>query len=121
MSTPDARLSAAERAAFANLEAAAAAADPSLAARLRGRTPGRTHPQIRMAYRRAVHLWSVLLGRRVWGLPLAAAGLFFMALGLSAGLAVSLLGTLLAVVGLRLVAESIRVRLSTGATSTDGD
>jgi hypothetical protein len=112
MSTPDARLSAAERAAFANLEAAAAAADPSLAARLRGRTPWRGRPWARSCYRRALHMWAALLGRRVWGAPLVVVGFFLMALGLSAGLALSVFGLVLALVGFRMVAESVRLRLA---------
>ncbi|MDA8046007.1 MAG: DUF3040 domain-containing protein [Actinomycetota bacterium] len=114
MSTPDARLTAAEKAAFANLEAAAVAADPTLAARLRGRARWRSHPSVRATGIRALHLWVILLGLRVWGGPLVVTGFLLMALGLSAGLALSLLGAAMALLGLRMVAESVRVRLVAG-------
>jgi hypothetical protein len=57
-------------------------------------------------------MWATLLGRRVWGAPLVVIGFFLMALGLSAGLALSVFGLVLALVGLRMVAESVRVRLA---------
>jgi hypothetical protein len=57
-------------------------------------------------------MWAALLGRRLWGAPLVVIGFFLMALGLSAGLALSVFGLVLALVGLRMVAESVRVRLA---------
>ncbi|MDE3202715.1 MAG: hypothetical protein KGQ66_00670 [Acidobacteriota bacterium] len=115
MSTPDARLNAAERAAFAHLEAAAVAADPHLAARLRGRARWRVHPALRSAQVATRRGWATLVAHRVWGAPLALVGFLLMAVGLSAGLAVSLLGAALALLGLRLVAETVRSRLAAGS------
>ncbi len=125
MSTPDARLNAAERAAFAHLEAAAVAADPHLAARLRGRARWRVHPAVRSARVAARRGWVALVAHRRWGAPLALLGFVLMAVGLSAGLAVSLLGAALALLGLLLVAETVRSRLAAAsaqrAASPEGD
>lgn len=107
MNTPDARLSAAERAALADLEAAAVAADPGLAAHLRGGAAWRLAPVLV-----AVRVWlerarGYLLRGRWWGIPLALAGLFLMGLGLSAGLAVSLAGAAMATLGLWMLGQMV--------------
>jgi hypothetical protein len=107
MSTPDARLSAAERAALADLEAAAAAADPSLAARLRGSSSWHAGPLARAAQSKVHQGWVLVLGLRLWGVPLFLAGLVFMFLGLSVGLALSSFGAVLAAVGLRVLGEML--------------
>lgn len=103
MSTPDARLNAAERAALADLEAAATAADPTLASRLRG---GRTNPAFASARAQVLRMWLLLLMRaRHFGAPLTVVGLLLIAVGLSAGMAVSLAGVVLLALGLRVVTE----------------
>lgn len=112
MSTPDARLNAAERAALADLEAAAVAADPALAARLRGGTRWRTLPALRSLYLRAVRVWAVVLRARRWGLPLALGGLLLMVLGLGSTLALSAIGAVMAAVGLRILAEMAGDRIA---------
>ena len=112
MSTPDAKLNAAERAALADLEAAAAAADPSLAALLRGRTPWRARPAFRSLRLRALRVWAVVLGSRWWGVPMTLVGSVLMVLGLGSGTFLSLAGVLVTVVGLRVLAEILRRRLS---------
>ncbi len=111
MSTPDSKLSAAERAALADLEAAAAAADPSLAALLRGGARWRPLPAIRSVALRLLRLWAVVLGLGWAGVPMSLGGLLLMVLGLSSGLAVSLVGLLFAFVGLRVLVEMLRLRL----------
>jgi hypothetical protein len=100
MNTPDSRLSAAERAALANLEAAASAADPGLAAHLRGGVAWRFAPALGAARIWLGRAWAYALGARWWGIPLALVGLLLMALGLSVGLALSLLGAAMTTVGL---------------------
>ncbi|HMC39774.1 MAG TPA: hypothetical protein VKI19_08940 [Acidimicrobiales bacterium] len=117
MSTPDARLNAAERAALADLEAAAAAADPHLAARLRGGTASKGLRVLVSFGPRLLRAWLRLLQAPQWGIPLLVTGLFFVVLGVSAGPALSLVGVAATTVGLRLVAEMARRRLSrrTGA------
>ena len=111
MSAPDAKLSAAERAALADLEAAASAADPQLASRLKGAR--RSH---RNAVPRVVPVllqaWATFLGIGWWAVPLTLAGLVLAVLGLSAGLAVSVIGVLAAAAGLRVIAELLHRRLS---------
>ena len=103
MSTPDARLNAAERAALADLEAAATAADPTLASRLKG---GRTNPAFTSARARLLRTWLLLLMRaRHFGAPLTVLGLLLIVVGLSAGLTVSLAGVGLLALGLRVVTE----------------
>ena len=103
MSTPDARLNAAERAALADLEAAATASDPTLASRLKG---GRTNPAFTSARAQLLRVWLLLLMRaRHFGAPLTVLGLLLMVVGLSAGLVVSLAGVVLLSLGLRVVAE----------------
>ena len=111
--TPDARLSAAEQAALAHLEAVAAADDPHLATRLKGapasRSKARTLTSRTSALARTAWLRAVSAGW--WGVPLVALGLLLMALGLGAGLAVSLVGTISCLFGLRMIAGLIERRL----------
>ena len=105
MSTPDARLNAAERAALADLEAAAAASDPGFASRLRG---SRSGPVFGSARVQLVRGWLLLMmNARRLGAPLALLGLMLIVVGLSAGLVVSLLGVLLLSLGLRVATESL--------------
>lgn len=113
MSAPDARLSAAERAALADLEAAAAAADPRLAERLKGASESRLRtvlPALRRFQPEVLRVWVSFLRLGWWGVPLSAAGLVLMVLGLSAGPALCVLGTVVAAGGLRLVAEVLEGR-----------
>lgn len=113
MSAPDARLSAAERAALAGLEAAAAAADPHLAARLKGSSAARIRPVVPVVARMRPEMlrwWFLFLRLGWWGAPLAVAGLALMVLGLSAGPAVAAIGAVCALAGLRLLAEKIERR-----------
>jgi hypothetical protein len=105
MSTPDARLSAAERAALADLEASAAAADPSLAGRLGGGSAWRARTWLQVLASRSKALWGRTLNLRWWGIGVAVVGLFLVVLGLSSGLALSVLGVVMAAVGLRIVAQ----------------
>ena len=111
MRTPDARLSAAERAALADLEAAAAAADPHLAARLRGTAVTRIRTLLPRLLPGLAAGWSRVLSIRWWGVPVTVAGLALMVLGVSAGLAVSLVGVVATAVGLRVLAEMAALRL----------
>ncbi|MGC8513785.1 MAG: DUF3040 domain-containing protein [Acidimicrobiales bacterium] len=105
--TPDARLSAAERAALADLEAAALADDPVFASRLRG-TPVseamRAVSSARLVLRRG---WVRLLCVRWWGLVMVVAGLAAVIGGLAVSLAVSLAGVAVSGVGLRVLAEIV--------------
>lgn len=119
MSTPDARLNAAERAALADLEAAAVAADPGLAARLRGGIGWRAGPALRSAHRRLARAWGVLLHAGWWGVPLAVAGFLLMVLGLGTTLALSATGAVMAAVGLRIVADMVSGRLARVAARLD--
>lgn len=119
MSTPDARLNAAERAALADLEAAAAAADPALAARLRGGLAWKAVPLVRSLRRRLVLWWAAVLQAGWWGVPLTVAGLLLMALGLSAGLALSVVGAVIAAVGVRVLVEMARLRMARTAARRD--
>ena len=112
MSTPDSRLSAAERAALADLESAAAAADPHLDARLRGRTPSRALPALARARVVVLRGWAVVVGLGWWGAPILLAGLGLTVIGLSQSLVVSVIGLLFAAVGLRVLAELLDHRLS---------
>lgn len=112
MSTPESRLSAAERAALADLESAAAAADPHLDARLRGRTPSRALPALARARVMVVRGWAVLLGLGWWGAPILLAGMGLTVIGLSQSLLVSIIGLVFAGVGLRVLAELLDRRLS---------
>lgn len=110
MSTPDARLNAAERAALADLEAAATAADPHLAARLRGRVVWRPGPAFGAVAARIQTAWITLLAARSLGPPLILVGLLLTVLGIGSGIGLSLVGALMATLGLRLVAEMISAR-----------
>lgn len=106
--TPDARLSAAERAALADLEAAASAADPTFAARLRGSRLTRLRPLLLIGAARLTKLgeaWSRLLAGGFWGIPLTVAGLLLIVLGLAAGIAISVVGAVLTTVGLLILAK----------------
>jgi hypothetical protein len=111
MSAPDARLTPAERAALADLESAAAAADPELAARLKGAETRRLRPALIALRVRLRRYWARLLDTRRWSVPAIVAGLFFTVLGLSQGLLLSLLGVAVAAVGLRMAAETADRRL----------
>jgi hypothetical protein len=106
MSTPDASLSPQERAALADLEAAAAADDPQLAARLRGgrRLHAWTLPHRVMTF--VVGRWKALLTLGWWGAPIAAVGLTLMILSLSAGLLLGVIGVVLGLFGLSLVTHA---------------
>jgi hypothetical protein len=106
MSTPDASLSPQERAALADLEAAAAADDPQLAARLRGggRLRAWTLPRRVAAY--LVGRWKAALTLGWWGAPIAVVGLTLMILSLSVSLYLGLVGAALAFLGLSLVAHA---------------
>ena len=55
----------------------------------------------------ALRLWSSFLDLRWWGIPLTLAGLALVVLGMSAGFAVSAFGALVALAGLRLLAEMV--------------
>jgi hypothetical protein len=105
VSTRDARLSAQERAALANLEAAAAADDPEFAARLRGSPMFRFKAAIPRLAALAVGQWRALMRHGLWGIPLTVVGFLFMVLGLSAGAWLSIGGALVAALGLRLIAH----------------
>lgn len=123
--TPDARLSAAERAALAHLEAAAAAADPEFAARLKG-TPG---ARLHALALRAHAVVSARFGRPLarlarggwWGAPTLVAGLVLVVLGVSTGLAVAVVGALACTAGLRMLAGLVERRLGGERTSRPGD
>lgn len=106
MSTPEARLSAAERAALADLESAAAAADPNLAARLRG-SSARALPLAVSARAWLVAGWEWSVDRGSWGLPLTVVGLFLVVVGVSAGLYLSLIGAGVMVAALAVLAEMV--------------
>lgn len=111
MSTPDAKLNAAERAALADLEAAAAAADPGLAARLRGGVTWRVHPAFRLVRLRLLAAWTTLLRASWWGVPMTLVGLLLMVIGIGSGLELSLAGAVVSALGLRVLAEIVVVRL----------
>lgn len=112
MSAPDARLSAAERAALADLEAAAAAADPQLASRLKS---GERRPLARLSLPRMapglLQAWAAFLRIGWWALPLTLIGLALVVVGMGAGLAVSIIGALATTAGLRALAEVLRRRM----------
>lgn len=112
MSTPDARLNAAERAALADLEAAAMAADPALAARLRGGPGWRARPAVRALQLRMARTWAALLRARWWGGVLLVGGMLLMAIGLGTTLIVSTVGAVVAAVGIRVLAEMAGVRIA---------
>jgi hypothetical protein len=105
--TPDARLSPAELAALAHLEARASSDDPHLARRLRGQPERRRLPDM---VGRCMRAWATLVGTGWWGVPLVVAGLALMAAGLASVLAVSLIGVIACAVGLRMVAGLVERR-----------
>lgn len=107
--TPDARLSAAERAALADLEAAAAADDPRLASRLRGSSVVRARTVLPRLLPRVAAAWTRVLSLRWWAVPVTVAGLALIVLGISAGTALSVVGVITSVVGLRILAEVVAV------------
>ena len=106
MSFQDARLSQQERDALASLEAAAAADDPQLAGRLNGTAVMRARAAIPGLVASAA-AWLRRVERYAWmGGPIAAAGFALMVVGQSAGLAVGIVGAILAAGGLALVAHT---------------
>lgn len=107
MSTPDARLNAAERAALADLEAAATAADPTFADRLRGAPVSRALPLVLSARAHLVRAWTTVLHTGWWGVPMVLVGLLLAAVGLSSAIVLSLVGGLICAVGLRVLAEMV--------------
>lgn len=103
----DARLTAQERAALANLEAAAVADDPQLAARLKGSTRYRLKSLLPIPPAFLLGKWRSLLRNGWWGAPVVALGLVMVALGLPFGMPLSLVGALATCAGLRLVAQAV--------------
>lgn len=110
MRTPDARLNAAERAALADLEAAAAADDPHLAARLRGSPITRVRTWLPGLEPKLRAMWARVLAAGWWGIPVTMAGMALTVLGISAGTALSVAGALIGALGLRILAELGRDR-----------
>ena len=102
---PDARLSAAERAALAHLEAAASAEDPQFAARLRGSAAARVRAVAPRLLPALLAIWAWLLALGWWSLALVVGGLGLMVIGLGSGFGLSLVGVVLCTVGLLLLAE----------------
>jgi len=119
MSTPDSSLSPQERAAFADLEAAARAADPHLAARL---SPGSRSVHARALPPRLVSYakgrWQIALRHARWGAPLLMVGVVLMVVGLWSNLAVSVLGAGAAAVALRLLVHAIHETVVARRSST---
>ncbi len=105
--TPDARLSAAERAALADLEAAALADDPTFASRLKHDRATDARRAVHAVNRIASRAWVRVLCLRWWGLVMMVAGLAAVVAGLSISILVSIAGTLVAGVGLRILAEVV--------------
>ena len=123
MSAPDARLNAAERAALADLEAAAVADDPHLAARLRGAPGSRLKTVVPLIQRFrpvALRTWSSFLDLGWWGVPITLVGLGLVVLGMSAGLALSVFGAVVTLAGLRLLAELVERRRHRSGTDSAG-
>jgi hypothetical protein len=111
MSTRDeARLTAQERAAFAGLEAAAAADDPQLAKRLRGSNGIWVRSVLTRGSRWAAMAWQRLVHLGWWGIPVALVGLLLVVVSMSVGLPLGLAGALIATLGLYLVARAVRDR-----------
>jgi hypothetical protein len=106
----DARLTAQERAAFAGLEAAAAADDPQLAKRLRGSNGIWVRSVLSRGTRWAAVAWQRLLHLGWWGIPVAVLGLVLVVVSMSVGFALGVAGALIATFGLYLVARAIRER-----------
>ncbi len=105
--TPDARLSAAERAALADLEAAALADDPVFASRLKHDRATDARRALTSATRLVSRAWVRILCLGWWGLALVAVGLGAVVAGLSFSMFVSIGGMLVAGVGLRILAEVV--------------
>jgi Protein of unknown function (DUF3040) len=106
----DARLTAQERAAFAGLEAAAAADDPQLAKRLRGSNGIWIRSVLSRTTRIAAAGSQRLLHLGWWGIPIALVGLLLVVVSMSAGLVLGVVGALISASGLYLVARAIRDR-----------
>jgi Protein of unknown function (DUF3040) len=106
----DARLTAQERAAFAGLEAAAAADDPQLAKRLRGSNRVWIRSVVTRITRMAAagSQWLRHLGW--WGIPIEVLGLLLVVVSMGAGLVVGIVGALISAFGLCLVALAIQDR-----------
>ncbi len=102
MSTQEVRLSAEERAALASIEAKAAAEDPQLAALLKGSSRQWVHSVPQRVVGIVTSGWRALLSHGWWGFLMAAVGLALIAVSMSAGLVVGLVGAALAAAGLRL-------------------
>lgn len=115
MSTPDSRLSAAERAALADLEAAAAAADPGLAALLRGGMGRRLHADLRWLRGRLTKIARAVPRVRWGGVPITILGLFLMVLGLASAIVLSFAGALLTALGLAVLVQMAHLRLARAA------
>ena len=108
MSTPDARLSAAERAALANLEAAAAAEDPHLASRLKGSPASKIKTVAPIVLSYLVGRWRSLLRLGWWGGLVALAGMALIVLGLGSGLVIAVFGAIVCAAGLRILAQAVQ-------------
>ena len=115
----DARLTAQERAAFAGLEAAAAADDPQLAKRLRGSNGVWIKSVVSRTTRIAAAGSQRLLHLGWWGIPIALVGLLLVVVSMSAGLALGVVGALISTFGLYLVARTIRDRRAPATDSTE--
>ncbi len=102
MSTQEVRLSAEERAALASIEAKAAAEDPQLAALLKGSSRRWLQAVPRRVAATVTSGWRALVSHGWWGFLIAAVGLALIAVSMSAGLLVGLVGAVLAAAGLRL-------------------
>jgi hypothetical protein len=113
----DARLTAQERAAFAGLEAAAAADDPQLAKRLRGSNGIWIKSVLTRCTRLATAGWQRLAHLGWWGIPIALVGLLLVVVSMSAGLALGVVGALISTFGLYLTARAIRDRRTASAES----
>jgi hypothetical protein len=111
MSGRDSRLSAEERAALANLEAAATADDPNLASRLRGSRPARLGAVGSKARESLTGLLSRLTHLGWWGAPVAAVGLALLVISIAVSLWLGLLGAAAAVAGLTSLANAVVARV----------
>jgi Protein of unknown function (DUF3040) len=106
----DARLTAQERAAFAGLEAAAAADDPQLAKRLRGSNRIWIRSVLTRTTRIAAAGSHRLLNLGWWGIPITLVGLLLVVVSMSAGLLLGVVGAVISAFGLYLVAHGVRDR-----------
>lgn len=118
--TPDARLSAAERAALCQLEAVATAADPRFAARLGGSSGARLSGFV-LRVVPLILAWTAgraaMLARAGWwGAPAVAVGSALVVVGVSAGLVVAVVGALVCAAGLRMLAGLVEARSPRGST-----